>query len=212
MDETRQKLIDAAGEVFASRGFTGATVREICQLAGANIAAVNYHFGSKEQLYIEAVKAAHCQQEPLEPLEWPPGTTPEQALEMFIRHMLVDMLDRECPSWHLELIMQEMAQPTAACTELVRSFIGPKFDLLCSILEQLLPPGISQSQRYLFAFSIVGQCLLYRFHRPVGRLLIGDAEFEALFDVERLTAHITAFSLDGLRRAVPERRSQEVSR
>ena len=47
---TRQRVLEAAGEVFAERGFRAATVREICQRAKANLAAVNYHFGDKERL------------------------------------------------------------------------------------------------------------------------------------------------------------------
>ena len=50
---------DAAGEIFAERGFDGTTVRDICQRAGANIAAVNYYFGDKQRLYVEAVVQAH---------------------------------------------------------------------------------------------------------------------------------------------------------
>ncbi len=46
--ETRQRLIEAVGEVFAERGFRAATVRDICQRAQANVAAVNYYFGDKE--------------------------------------------------------------------------------------------------------------------------------------------------------------------
>ena len=52
---TRQRLLEAAGQVFAEQGFRAATVRDICQRAGANIAAVNYHFGDKEALYREVI-------------------------------------------------------------------------------------------------------------------------------------------------------------
>ncbi len=58
-DETRRQLLEAAGAVFAEAGFRNATVREICHQAGANIAAVNYHFGDKETLYSEVLRYAH---------------------------------------------------------------------------------------------------------------------------------------------------------
>ena len=55
IDTTRERIADAAGEIFAERGFDGTTVRDICQRAGANIAAVNYYFGDKQRLYLEAL-------------------------------------------------------------------------------------------------------------------------------------------------------------
>jgi len=49
-EQTRARLLDAAREVFSEHSFQGATVREICRRAEANVAAVNYHFGNKEGL------------------------------------------------------------------------------------------------------------------------------------------------------------------
>src|SRR5450631_681854 len=54
-DPTRDKLLDVAGRIFADRGYRSATIREISVAAGANVAAVNYHFGDKLALYTEAV-------------------------------------------------------------------------------------------------------------------------------------------------------------
>ncbi len=57
--ETRRRLLDAAGEVFAENGFRGTTVRAICQRAEANIASVNYYFRDKQGLYREVLRFAH---------------------------------------------------------------------------------------------------------------------------------------------------------
>ena len=58
-DLTKTRLLEAAGEEFADKGFEGATVRVICDRAGVNLAAVNYHFGDKEHLYVQALLHAH---------------------------------------------------------------------------------------------------------------------------------------------------------
>lgn len=202
-DETRDRLLNSAGEVFAQKGFESSTVREICALAEANIAAVNYHFGDKESLYLAAVQEAHCDKGTPPRAEWPPGMAAEQKLVEFVREMMADMIDQDRPSWQVALVMREMAQPTRACEELVKSFIGPKFAILVDILSELLPASVTMREKHLHAFSIVGQCLLYRFHRPVGRLLLGEDEFQSLFDVDLLTRHIAGFSLAALGREFP---------
>ena len=56
--ETRQNLLEAAGEIFAAKGFRETTIAEICRQAKANTAAINYHFGSKEALYVESWRYA----------------------------------------------------------------------------------------------------------------------------------------------------------
>lgn len=200
VEDTRQKLIEAAGMEFAEHGFEATTVRAICTRAGANLAAVNYHFRDKLGLYIEAVRQAHCQQgQELPEFGWPEGTPASSKLRDFIRHMLSLMLDREQPAWHVELVMREMARPTAACEQLVRDYIGPMFAQLLALIDELAECPLSARQRTLLGFSVVAQCLLYRYHRPVGRLLIGEDEYQALFDVELLAEQITTFSVGGIR-------------
>lgn len=56
MNKTQVKLIEAAEHEFAKHGFHGASIRDITARAKANIAAVNYHFGSKETLFIEMIR------------------------------------------------------------------------------------------------------------------------------------------------------------
>src|SRR5947209_3396397 len=81
--DTRQRVLEAAGAIFAARGFEAASVRDICDRAGANVSAVNYHFRSKEQLYVEAVRHAYESIAERVPLPaFPPGMPARQRLRL----------------------------------------------------------------------------------------------------------------------------------
>jgi AcrR family transcriptional regulator len=204
LDTTRERIIDAAGEIFAQRGFDGTTVRDICQTAGANVAAVNYYFGDKQRLYVEAVVRAHrWRMERARLPEWLTDTSPEEKLTDFIATFIRRVRTGPDDTWHTRLIMREIAHPTAACAELVQSSIRPQFEILVGILRELLPEVNDDEQLHLTAFSIVGQCLFYHFADPVVRNLLDTAEYDSL-GVEKLAAHITAFSLAALKHR-PER-------
>jgi AcrR family transcriptional regulator len=196
-DDTRVRLLEAAGEVFAEKGFQAATVREICSRAGANVAAVNYHFGDKQRLYVEVMRYAHrgFAEHPLP--RWAPGTPLADKLRAFIEQMLADMQEDAGPSWRRRLMMREMAEPTEACLAVMHAFIQPRREMLREILGEILPPDLPEADRQLIAYSIVGQCLFHRVHWPIVKMMTGEEMFRS-FDLARLTEHITRFSLAAL--------------
>jgi AcrR family transcriptional regulator len=201
-DDTRIRLLEAAGEVFAEKGFQAATVREICSRAGANVAAVNYHFGDKQRLYVEVMRYANRGFAERAAPQWPPGTPAEEKLRAFIEQMLADMKEESGPSWRRRLMMREMAEPTEACLAVMFAFIQPRKEMLRTILREILPPDVSEADRHLIAFSIVGQCLFHRVHWPMVKLMAGEETFRT-FDLARLTDHISRFSLAALGCAPP---------
>jgi AcrR family transcriptional regulator len=191
---TKERLLAAAEELFGQHGFDGTSVEQITRLARANRAAVSFHFGGKERLYIEAVKFAHRNCISASPFpEWPAGTTAPERLRGFIHTFILRMIADLSPA-SAQLMMREMVQPTAACVEVVRDYIRPAADVLVGILNDMLPPDLPHFRRYLLGFSIVAQCLFFRTHRPVAALLMGEDEFRKL-DADMLTEHITAVSL-----------------
>jgi TetR/AcrR family transcriptional regulator, regulator of cefoperazone and chloramphenicol sensitivity len=200
---TSERLLEAAGQIFAEKGFEAATVREICDRAQANIAAVNFHFGGKERLYIETVKHAHrCKASEMPMPDWPPGTPPAQKLRDFIRAILGRMIVDPSPAWHAKLIMRELVEPTAACAEMVRHNIQPMCERLMAILDELLPADMPMRERYLIGFSIVGQCFHYRVNKPVVALLVGEEEYRE-YTVDLLAKHIADFTLAALGHGPP---------
>ena len=199
-DDPRQRLLETAGRKFAEKGFDATNVREITEAAGMSVAAVNYHFRSKEELYVEAVRhaARACEQVTPHP-SWPPGVPAERRLRDFVRAFLTRLLRDDVPDWHRHLIMREVADPRpGACEEFVRGFVRPSFEMLQVILRELTPDGTPMEALHLMGSSIVGQCLHYHHARHVLRLLVGPQEFQG-YGIDRLTDHVTSFSLAAVR-------------
>ena len=203
-DDTRKRLLDAAGELFAERGFDATNVRDITSKAGTNIAAVNYHFGNKENLYIEAVRhgASSCNDSSPMPI-WAVETKAEERLRDFIRAFLKRILRSDMPAWHRLLIFREVAQPRpGACEEFVRDFVRPTFETLLRILREMVPASVQGMELHLLGGSIVGQCLHYHHNRHVIALLVGEDESSG-YDIERLTDHLWRFSVAALHGLYP---------
>ena len=194
--ETRLRLLEAAGEVFAEQGFRRATVREICSRADANIAAVNYHFGDKEKLYIAALQ--HWLGEALRKFPpdggLPPSAPPEQRLHAFIRSWLFRMLGKGMPAWHGKLMAREMSEPTAGFDTILAESARPMANRLSGIVAQLLGPGASERTVRDCALSVAAQCCFYRHAHEMIKRLFPDHNHGA-DEIEHLSDHITRFSL-----------------
>lgn len=197
-ETTRTRILDVAGEMFADRGFQATTVREICQSAGANVAAVNYYFGDKQKLYVESVKRAHRWHLDRASLpDWSNDTPAIDKLRGFIHTFLLRIRSGPSDSWQTRLMMRELKQQDETCVAVVEDSIRPQFEILVEILRELLPPETSEEKLHLTSFSIVGQCLFYHLADPVVRTLIEPAEY-AGFHVDKLSRHITEFVLAAL--------------
>ena len=199
--ETRHQLLEAAGAVFAEVGFRDATVREICRRGNANVAAVNYHFGDKETLYIEVLRYAHAKALAKYPplLGLPADAPAKEKLHAFIHSLLLRVFDKGPTSWHGKLMLREMIEPTVALDSLVEERIRPMASQLWKIVAELLDGKPEDERVRLCAFSVVSQCVFYHHCRPVmARLFPGQKPPEPE-DIRKLADHITRFSLAAMK-------------
>jgi AcrR family transcriptional regulator len=198
-DDPRTRILNAAGPIFAEKGYEAATVREICQAAGVNLAAVNYHFGGKESLYREALRRAHpAKSGPQADLAWPEGTPPQRKLHDFVHMVLKHMLDVQASPWQERLFVREIMDPTPAFQELLREHFRAGFGQLQRILDEILPPDTPPHRRHQIAFSIIGQCVYFRSSRNILPLIVGKEELEAYYGTGQLADHISRLSLAAL--------------
>lgn len=196
---TRERVLRAAGEVFAELGFRDTTVREICQRANVNVAAVNYHFRSKESLYGEVLAFAFQESNDRYPLTVAADPLAEADARLcdFIRTFFRRLMDDSPDSWQGRLIAREIMDPTSALDQVVDLWIRPRFDLLYDIIGKLsaLPCDRSELQRCVL--SIIGQCLVYRHSRSVIDRLCPEVIADRCA-IEQTAAHVAQFCLAGL--------------
>jgi AcrR family transcriptional regulator len=200
--DTRQRLLAAASEVFAEKGFWETTHAEICEKAKANTAAVNYHFGSKENLYVEAWKYSFERSVEAHPLDG--GIKPSAPVRDRLRGRILAFMQRIAdPDNHeVEIMHKEMANPTGLLTQALPQAIEPMRQGMRSIVQELLGEGASEQQVSFCVMSLVGQCFGPMLHLRRASLAPGiprpaSPPFES--DVEELADHVTQFSLAGIR-------------
>ena len=153
-DSAREQILSVAGPVFAEKGYQSATVREICKSAEVNLAAVNYHFGDKKRLYLEAVTRAHQDRAREVPMpDWGRIVDPAKKLSGFVETLLTRLIGDKQSPWQTRLMMREVMTPTDACRDLVEDYIRPQFEILLSIVDGLVPSAASVAERHRFTLG-----------------------------------------------------------
>lgn len=195
-EATRAKLLEVAGSVFAEHGYQAATVREICARAGANVAAVNYHFRDKMGLYEEVLRRSMCAAEHAEMRQALSAfKTPEEALRGLIAAMLHKM-SRPGAS-NFRIMAHEMAQPSPALASVVEDVLRPNYNKAREIIGKILHLDPDHDTTRLCAHSLIGQVVHYAHARPVILLLWTDLKLTPE-RVDQIAGHIADFTLRSL--------------
>ena len=202
---TEQRILEAAAKVFAELGYEHATIREVCARAGANVAAVNYHFESKERLYLETLRWAMqlCHGDDRDGMLGFAARTDlgrDERLVGLVRHFAISVLFPR-PEWHTRLLMRELGRPTpadATTNAIIAEFVAPRFAALRAAVAPFLPAGTSAEAIDLHVMSVTGQILYHRIASPVALHVLGREAYDASL-VERVADHVAAFTLASLR-------------
>jgi AcrR family transcriptional regulator len=204
-DLTRDKLIEAAGHVFAERGYVAATVREICRRAGANVAAVNYTFGDKMGLYTEVLRhSVRAAQSAALSASLDSDLSPEEVVRGVIRARLMSLCGEARPDWHFRLVMHEFSHPTPAMARVVDEGMRPVYDRVRKAVGEILGLPPDHETTRLSVNSIVGQILFYAFSQPVLSRL--QPELKLTPDqLNRIADHIAEFSFAYLKKVGHEK-------
>ena len=201
-DHTRERILDEAEALFALKGYDAVSVRKITGAANCNLAAVNYHFGNKRNLYLEVFRsrwlprASRIKKSFQDFLKAAGQPTPSAVVQSLARAFLEGPFSEEERKRHHQLISSELAQPTEAFKMVADQALRPLFDSLIEDLRCVLPDDIEEEKLVLNICSMFAMVLYFNFARALISNFTGcdyDADFKG-----RLVDHIVEFSINGL--------------
>ncbi len=171
---TAQRLLDAAAREFALHGFAAGRIRDIVDAAGANLAAVNYHFGGKEGLYQATLADLARRARDEWPFDSPElrAMPPEDQLRAFVRLMLMRYVGESQASPLSRIVAHELLDPTPAFGQILQGVSRPQWARLLEIVRDLLGPRASEDDVSLASLSTASQWVFFLFGRRM---------FEAVF-------------------------------
>jgi AcrR family transcriptional regulator len=182
-DATRERIMEAALDLFGERGLTGTTVRDIAQRAHVNVAAISYHFGGKDELYravaetvigsIEARARAR-----VAPILQNPPTDPKaagKALEDFAETIVGVIVGPQEMRRVARFIIREQMQPTFAF-EVLYAFMSQMHGAATQLFALAAGLDPKSKEAMLRTFLVIGQVVFLR---------IGEAAVTRRLDLKR---------------------------
>lgn len=177
--ETRQRLIEAALDLFAAQGFEGTTTRQLALRAKVNLAAIPYHFGSKERLYhavaeyiVERIQArvlggiARMPAEPASP------AVARGALHQLMEHVADALLSAEVDPW-AKFVMRELMAPTPAFEIFYQGVVEPAQNRICALVAASNGRSLDPQTLRAQGVMLFGQIAILRFAQPAARRRLG---------------------------------------
>jgi AcrR family transcriptional regulator len=196
---TRDRLVATATKLFADRGFNQVTVRDICRAAHANVAAINYHFGSKLGLYREVLQTAisAIRETTEEAKQLGAGCPPSEKLRLLIHAHLQRLLAPGRTDAIHRLMYREMADPSPVLDTIVEQGIRPGLEYMTALVSELLNCAPDDARVLRTVSSIRSQWTGYLPSPILTRL--GFKHRMTPDEIEQIAEHVTAFSLGGIR-------------
>ena len=201
-DLTREKVLDAAEQLFAERGFNAVSVREITGAAEVHLSAVNYYFGSKKNLYLQVFKDRVLPRlmpfsRVLEKLE----QEPEIDLPSLVRTLALAFIRgghgrRSEMAGFAPLLFREMAHPGEAFDLLVDGFIRPTHEKIAALLGRGMEREVEQERLVFYSMTLM-TLLRHLAHSKAVIRRIFERDFDEKL-IERLIGYLTDFMMHGL--------------
>lgn len=195
---TRERILDSAGRLFAEQGIRTTTVKEICDAADANVAAVNYYFGSKDRLVEEVWESTLGSMQRLHGRRGVEDLPPLARLEALVRSHLRSVMDDGPGGRFPKIVFRALSEFDREEVEaLFERHLAPRMNTLLDTVREVLGPQASDLQVRSCALAIHSPCVHLNIARNKGQgPMFRGAGVE--LDADVVIDTITEFILGGI--------------
>jgi AcrR family transcriptional regulator len=191
---TRAKILTAAEELFAGRGFAGAAVRDIAAGAGVNPAMIHYYFGNKEGLYRAVLETAAAKVRSLIVESTASGDSARERLTRFVSSYADYVLSHPTLS---RILYREMLAGGKHLRAVAQKYASANYRLAREAIAEGIRSGeLRGIDADLAPISLMGMVLIFQFFRPVVSVALGKDEYDEKF-INRISAHTIDLFLKG---------------
>lgn len=202
---TQRQLLEAAGEIFAEHGYAKATSKEICERAGANVAAVNYHFGSKDGLYAAVLEEAHSRIVSIETVAAAAQSRiePRLKLRMFLSRIVGEVCKADDGGWELRVLSRELLSRSPLMAGLIQNQIAPKAKFVRSIIAEIMQLPVDDPAVSRALINLMGPILMLVItERSLQKQVVPQLDLEP----QAMTEHMVTYALAGMEAVAKERK------
>ena len=190
VNNTKQKIINVSLRFFAEEGLSGVSVRTIAKEAEVNIAAVNYHFGSKADLYFEVIKYVftECGQDMPDEFD---QRVDNAVTQQELQDLLVSLVDVKVRAFLEEndeterlkrLLMLRVFLNDELAGKMMDEF-REEHELQVKLFRKI-NPDLSEVQAQMAVFSMIGQLAFYIFGRIMIYSAMNITQYSTQFKIE----------------------------
>lgn len=200
---TRDRILSAAAELFAGRGYAATSIRHICERAGANVASVNYYFRSKEHLYEEVFRMLfETIASPLEEIarrRIETATQWREAIHDWILKVLGIFSAEDPPQrWAAKLFARERVAPSSVFPIVYGKFFHPLEKALEDLIRLALARRRSEYEVRKWILLIGGACDVFAYHDAPWDEVVFPAGVEKQEWLRQVAEHLTGVVCCGL--------------
>jgi AcrR family transcriptional regulator len=196
---TKELILQSALELFSKKGYNNVSVAEICKKAGTNVASVNYHYKSKENLFEYVL--AYCRDVAMSkyPMKNDELKTAEEKFQFFFKNRMNQIFAEGIEGNFYKIIAREHSSGCKPSKDLFEKFIKQEADYIETIIYEIAEKELDRSTLGSCIVSTMSSGYFFSQHPFIKEKMTEFTGLKGEALVNKITPPMIEFALSGIK-------------